>query len=140
MVKEILIIKNSQNIMTTVVGWWFFVTLKQWLWRKSGVHGSPMLKTHSFESFNWISATRFPELIQFRRDPKCSALFEKDFLFLFHIYFFLVYVIYIQCPVLCSFIEITPTHGCVTRVRSRLAVHLFPGESLWGTASMSKEF
>ena len=29
------------------------------------VHGSTMFKTHLFQTFNWISAIRFEELIQF---------------------------------------------------------------------------
>ena len=34
-------------------------------------HGSPGLKTLLLQSFWWIPATRFAELIQFWQDPKC---------------------------------------------------------------------
>ena len=62
------------------------------------VHGSPVLKALVLQSFSWISATRFAELIQFWQDLKCrrnrtfwrkkfNVLLEKDFIFRFHIYF-----------------------------------------------------
>ena len=37
----------------------------------SQVHRYPVLKTFSFESLSWVSATRFAELIQIRQYPKC---------------------------------------------------------------------
>ena len=36
--------------------------------------GSPMLKTLSFKSFNWLSATRFAVIIQFWQNLKCRRL------------------------------------------------------------------
>ena len=36
--------------------------------------GSPTLKTLSFKSFNWLSATRFAVIIQFWQDLKCRRL------------------------------------------------------------------
>ena len=39
--------------------------------RYSYVNGSPVLKAHLLQSFYWISATRFAELIHFWQDPKC---------------------------------------------------------------------
>ena len=36
----------------------------------SQVLGSPVLKTPSFISLSWISATIFPELIQFGQGPR----------------------------------------------------------------------
>ena len=36
----------------------------------SQVHGSPVLKALLFQSLNWIPATMFAELMQFRQGPK----------------------------------------------------------------------
>ena len=38
----------------------------------SEVHRSPALQALLFESFRWISATRFAGLIQLSQDPKCK--------------------------------------------------------------------
>ena len=39
----------------------------------SQVHGSPVHEALSFESFQWISPTRFAEFTQFCQDPKCRG-------------------------------------------------------------------
>ena len=48
------------------------------------VHGSSVLKALSFKSLNWISMTKFSELIQFLQDPKLvgSELSEEKMYFI----------------------------------------------------------
>ena len=63
----------------------------------SQVHGSPVLKALLLQSFQWISATRFPELIQFWQDQnvgvpelsqgKIQCFIGERFHIFFHIYF-----------------------------------------------------
>ena len=50
-------------INITVWNDWSKVTYSQ-------VHGSPVLRTLSFKSLSWISATTFAEFIKFGRNPK----------------------------------------------------------------------
>ena len=83
--------KSFSNEALNVPLWndWSKVTYSQ-------VHGSLVLKALLLQSFQWISATSFAELIQFWQDPKCwrnrtfwrknfSVSLEKDFKFYIYI-------------------------------------------------------
>ena len=56
--------RRLKNVVIFIQAIYFLVTYSQ-------VHGCPVLKVVLLQSFWWISATRFAELIQFCQDPKC---------------------------------------------------------------------
>ena len=67
-------------------------------WRKvrySKVHDSPVLKALLLQSFQWISAIRFAELISFWQDPKCirnRTFRRRNFVFPWTMIWYFVFV------------------------------------------------
>ena len=89
----------------------------------SQVHGSPVLKTLLLQSFWWISATRFAELIQFWQDPKCRrnrTFWRKNwrkisyFVFIYIFPLVLLLIIYVCVYIyiyICIYIQIARIWG-----------------------------
>ena len=85
----------------------------------SQVRGSPVLKALFSQSFKWISARRFAELIQFWQDPKWrrnKTFWRKNFVFHWRkiSYFVFSYIYIYICNIIYKFICIIYIYMCIT--------------------------
>ena len=83
-------------------------------------HGSSVLKALSFQSFQWISATRFAEFIQFWQDRKCRmprTFWRENLVFHWRKIWYFNFT-YIFLLVLLLFLGFTYIFTCFSRLYS----------------------